>query len=82
MELDTLEKGVHRDGRFIELTPFQFRIVKILMAGGQVDAENMARRFGIKVECLYQHMHHLRVALGEPPIIRCRPGWGYTLEKE
>ncbi|MEU9701895.1 response regulator transcription factor [Streptomyces sp. NPDC047981] len=84
--MDTVRRGVTRDGRVLDLSPKEFSVLQILLEadGATVSAEELLERAwdahtdpftGAVRVC----MSKLRAKLGEPALIRTVQGVGYAL---
>lgn len=88
LELDTETRDVWRDGRFIELTPTEFRLLQYLLANArrvltraQILDAVWDYDFAGNASVLETYISYLRskVDATEPPLIHTVRGVGYTL---
>jgi hypothetical protein len=85
IRLDEAHGGVWRNDEFVELTPFQFRIVTILTwgeTGSYADTDDLCQAMHMSRDALHHHMKFLSDRLGEPRMIFNRRGWGYRIDRD
>ncbi|MGW2740981.1 response regulator transcription factor [Streptomyces sp. NPDC001450] len=84
--LDTARRQVHRNGRYLALSPKEYAVLEVLLRarGAVVSAEEILERawdenadpFTIAVRVT---ISRLRAKLGEPQVIETLPGMGYRI---
>ena len=84
IRLDEPHGGVWRNDNFIELTPFQFRVLGILLRaeGGYVNSDSLRVSLHCTPDAVHHHVLNLGKRLGKPQTIFNRRGWGYRLERD
>ena len=84
LRLDEPHGGVWRNDKFIELTPYQFRLLRLLLRAesGFVSAKALADTLNTSKDSMVHQIHRLRKKLGEPKTIFYRYPWGYRIERD